>query len=87
MRILVEFYGVPRSRAGRDRLEVRGETLRHVLEQVETVCPPLQGFLRDGPDLSRHCLVSVNGREFVQDLNRRLRPDDRVLIMSADVGG
>jgi hypothetical protein len=37
--------------------------------------------------LSPHYLLSINGEQFVTDLQQKLRPGDRLLLLSADAGG
>jgi molybdopterin converting factor small subunit len=86
-RVTVEFYGVPRQRAGRAELEVAARTVGELLEAVERACPGLAGLRRADGRLAAHYLLSIEGRQFVSDLRQEVRPGDRVLLLSADAGG
>ena len=85
--ITVEFYGVPRQRAGRAELSVAARTVAEVLEAVERACPGLAGLR--GPDgrVAGHYLLSVGGRQFVKDPCQEVRPGEHILLLSADAGG
>jgi molybdopterin converting factor small subunit len=85
--ITVEFYAVPRLRAGRDTLKVRARELAHLLGAVDGICPALHALANGGRRLNPHYLVSLNGQRFVSDLGQPLQAGDRVLLLSADVGG
>ena len=87
MNIVVEFFGVPRARAGCAELELPAGTVAETLVRVETVCPGLKGLRRPDGRLAAHYLLSLDGRAFLTDLNQQLSPGDRVLILSADAGG
>ena len=50
-------------------------------------CPGLAGLVRADGQLAPHYLVSVDGKQFVSDLQRSLRAGDRLLLLSADAGG
>jgi molybdopterin converting factor small subunit len=85
--VTVEFYGVPRQRAGRAELTVVASTVAELLDAVERDCPGLAGLRRPDGRLAAHYLLSVEGRQFVTDARQELRPGDRVLLLSADAGG
>jgi molybdopterin converting factor small subunit len=85
-RVTVEFFGVPRARAGRAELAVEAATVAEALAAVERACPGLKGLVRSGR-LAPHYLLSVNGTEFIGDLQRPLGLKDRLLLLSADAGG
>jgi molybdopterin converting factor small subunit len=85
--VTVEFYGVPRQRAGRAELTVTARTVAELLEAVERACPGLSGLRRPDGRLAAHYLLSVEGQRFVSDVGQELRPGDRVLLLSADAGG
>jgi hypothetical protein len=86
--VTVEFYGVPRQRAGRADLAVAARTVAELLVAVEDTCPGLAGLRRPDGRLAAHYLLAVDGgRQFVADVRQQLRPGDRVLLLSADVGG
>jgi molybdopterin converting factor small subunit len=85
--VVVEFFGIPRQRAGRAELAVPVGTVAQTLAAVERACPGLAGLLQADGRLSPHYLLSVNGQHFVTDLNEPLGPADRMLLLSADAGG
>jgi molybdopterin converting factor small subunit len=85
-RVTVEFFGVPRLRAGRAELTVEARTVAEVLAAVERACPGLAGLVQAGR-LAPHYLLSINGQRFVTDGADPLKPGERVLLLSADAGG
>ena len=86
MNLVVEFFGVPRARAGRSELEVPAGTVAEILARVEAACPGLKGLRRDGR-LAPHYLLSLDGSQFLDDPDRALRPGQRLVLLSADAGG
>ena len=82
----IEFFGIPRQRAGVSELEIEGETLGQVLETLANRVPSLGDFIRAGR-LHPTFAANLNGDRFVDDPLTRLAADDRVLILSADAGG
>ncbi len=84
--VTVEFYGVPRARAGRAELTVDAGTALEALAAVERVCPALQGLVRNGR-LAPYYLLSINGERFVAQLEEPLHASTRLLLLSADAGG
>jgi hypothetical protein len=85
--VIVEFLGIPRLRAGCAQLAVPAGTVAEMLATVERSCPGLRGLVPTGGRLVPHFLLCVNGSQFVTDLAQELRPGDRLLLLSADVGG
>jgi len=85
--VTVEFFGIPRQRAGRAELTVAARTIADLLEAIERACPGLAGLRRPDGRLAAHYLLSMEGRHFVSDMAWELRPGDRVLLLSADAGG
>jgi molybdopterin converting factor small subunit len=85
-RVTVEFYGIPRQRAGRAELAVAAGTVAEVLAAVGRECPGLAGLLQKGR-VSPHYLLSLDGRRFVTEMSERLEAGERLLVLSADAGG
>jgi hypothetical protein len=85
--VTVEFYGVPRLRAGRGELAVTAATVGDALAAVAAACPGLAGVRQPDGRLPPHYLLSLDGERFVTDLAQPLRPGDRLLLLSADAGG
>jgi molybdopterin converting factor small subunit len=82
----VEFLGIPRQRAGLAELEVEAHTLGQLLAVLATRCPALTDLIT-AQGLHPSLAASLNGDEFISDLATPLNRNDRVLILSADVGG
>ncbi len=93
MKIIVEFFGIPRLRAARERLivELPNTNTSATLAEILTV------LAVELPDFARACLAenqlrsgyiaNVNGERFVTDPNAKLLAGDHLLILSADAGG
>ena len=84
--VTIEFFGIPRQRAGRAELVVPAGTVAEVLQAVTRACPGLEGLLTPAGQLAPHYRVSLNGQRFVQELRDSLVPGERLLILSADAG-
>ena len=82
----VEFLGVSRERAGVDEIDVQADTLGRMLGTLAARMPGLAELIavdRLHPSLA----ANLNGDRFISDPQTPLSDDDRVLILSADVGG
>ena len=86
VQVTVEFYGVPRQRAKRAEVSVTARTIGDLLVAIETTCPEFADLTESGR-LRPQYLLSLDGREFVTDQQRRLQPGERWLLLSADAGG
>jgi molybdopterin converting factor small subunit len=82
----VEFLGIPRERVGLSEVVIEAETLGQLVRTLGQRYPAL-GELIAADRLHPSIAASLNGDAFVNDPETRLTPDDRVLILSADVGG
>jgi molybdopterin converting factor small subunit len=82
----VEFFGIPRQRAGISRLEVQANTLGQLLGTLAAQIPTLGEFIAVDR-LHSAFVANLNGDRFVDDPGTRLGEDDCVLILSADAGG
>ena len=82
----VEFLGIPRERAGISELEIDADTLGDLLKSLVTKVPAL-GELVTPSGLHPSIAANLNGDEFVCDVRTKLAPDDRLLLLSSDVGG
>jgi hypothetical protein len=85
--VTLEFFGMPRQRAGRPELCVRAATAAEALAVAAHECPGLAGVVGDDGRLGRHYLLSLDGQRFVTDLRQPLGPGERLLLLSADAGG
>jgi molybdopterin converting factor small subunit len=90
MGIRVEFYGVPRLRAGVASLEIplSAESIK-LGEALHDIAGRFAGLATEiGEDgLQPTCVANINGNRFVSDTAEPLRDGDVLLIMSADAGG
>jgi len=84
--VIVEFYGIPRQRAGRADLPIRADTVSDALAAVIKACPGLRDAVLHGK-LTPHYRLSIDGTRFVTEMNERLLPGTRLLLLSADAGG
>jgi molybdopterin converting factor small subunit len=82
----VEFYGIPRERAGLSQVEIQAETLGMLLLALVRGYPSLACII-DRDRLRPSFVANLNGDRFVTDPETRLAEDDCVLILSADAGG
>jgi molybdopterin converting factor small subunit len=82
----VEFLGIPRQRAGLSEVEVEAETLGQLLGTLAARFPSL-GELITADRLHPSLAANLNGDAFVSDPATPLARGDRLLILSADVGG
>ncbi|HYE86270.1 MAG TPA: MoaD/ThiS family protein [Vicinamibacterales bacterium] len=82
----VEFLGVTRDRAGMTDVHVHAHTLGQLLGTLAERLPGLAELIvvdRLHPSLA----ANLNGDRFISDPATPLADEDRVLILSADVGG
>ena len=82
----VEFFGVPRERAGVPGLEVHADTLGQLLGVLAEQMPSLAEIIQDDR-LHPAFVANLNGDRFVTEPGTRLGADDSLLILSADAGG
>jgi molybdopterin converting factor small subunit len=82
----VEFLGIPRERAGISELEIEADTLGELLRSLVARVPAL-GELVTANGLHPSIAANLNGDEFVCDPHTKFARNDRLLLLSADVGG
>ena len=82
----VEFYGLPRERAGVSGIELQADTLGELLEQLAVEIPVLGEFV-GAHHLHPVVVANLNGDRFVRDPATPLSENDHLLILSADAGG
>jgi len=85
--VTIEFYGIPRARAGRTELVVSAATAGEALALAVSECPGLAGMFRADGRLSPHYLLSLDGQTFITDLAQALPSGARLLLLSAEAGG
>ena len=91
MKIRVEFYGIPRQRAGTAEADVTipadDARLADVLRRLAADFPALAETCIETDRLKAGCAVNVNGERFVTDRAARMVDGETLLFMSADMGG
>lgn len=85
--VRVEFFGIPRQRAGVAEATAVGGTLGEVLEDVCGRFPEFSANCVANRQLTEQCIANINGQRFTRDMQSTLREGDSVLLMSADAGG
>lgn len=87
MSITVEFYGIPRARAGTAAWQTHAATLEELLRAIGQQFPQLEGECVTDGRLVPGYTANLNAERFVTDPATPLRPGDSVLLLSADAGG
>jgi molybdopterin converting factor small subunit len=91
MNVRVEFYGIPRERAGTPdtMIEIPGDAIRFgdVLFDLVNRFPRLADTCFDNGSLRPEYRASIDGHRFVSDPDEFIRTGEVILIMSADAGG
>ncbi len=87
MSVTVEFYGIPRARAGTAAWQTQAATLEELLRAVGHRFPQLEGECLMNGRLAPGYTANLNGDRFVLDPATPLAPGDSVLLLSADAGG
>jgi len=87
MEIQVEFYGIPRQRAGVERTTARGSSLGDVLKDLTTQFPQLADDCIDGHQLRAGYTANLRGEQFVTDPATPLTEGDTLLLLTLDAGG
>jgi molybdopterin converting factor small subunit len=82
----VEFFGIPRERAGIAEFELQAETLGHLLNLLVIRFPSFNDVVQSDR-LRSPFLANLNGDRFISDPATKLSESDSVLILSADAGG
>ena len=82
----VEFFGIPRQRAGVSELQIQADTLGQLLTILAARMPVLSELI-SGSHLNSAFVASLNGDRFISDPETPLRDSDHLLILSADAGG
>jgi molybdopterin converting factor small subunit len=82
----VEFFGIPRVRAGVAGMKMHANTLGQLLVSLAVEVPAMTELI-DGRRLRASFVANLNGDRFIRDPETALSENDRVLILSADAGG
>jgi molybdopterin converting factor small subunit len=87
MNVQVEFYGIPRERAGVASATVAATRLGDALRQLVAEFPKLDGCCIRGERLCHGHVANLNGDCFLDDPDTELSGGDQLLILSGDIGG
>ena len=91
MAITVEFFGIPRARAGLERVDVpvkeKGAMLSEVLADLAQRLPGFAESCMQGNRLSEHCIASIDGTQFLGDEDVEIDDHRTIILLSADAGG
>jgi len=85
--IQVEFFGVPRLKAGVASTQVTAGNIAELFVALSEQLPEFAVACLCGDQLAAEYLLSINGTQFTRDSTLQLSEGDHVLILSADVGG
>ncbi len=85
--IAIEFYGVPRLRAGTGSVRLEASTVGQALCELAVLIPALDGSILRQGTIHEGYKLSLNGDRFVSDPDTPLADGDVLLLLSADVGG
>ena len=85
--IQVEFFGVPRLKAGVASTQVSADNVADLFTALREQLPEFADACLNGESLAAEFLLSINGTQFTRDESFNLNKGDHVLILSADVGG
>jgi molybdopterin converting factor small subunit len=87
MQVAVEFFGIPRSRAGLARTTASGANLGDVLADLSRNFPSLAETCIEGRMLRHGFIANLNAERFVTSPDVTLHDGDTLLLMSLDAGG
>ena len=87
MLIEVEFFGIPRARAGVEKTTACGECLGDVLADLAARFPDLAGACIDGQHLRPGYTANLGGERFVTDPEITFSEGDTLLVLNLDAGG
>ncbi|MCH8042791.1 MAG: MoaD/ThiS family protein [Planctomycetes bacterium] len=87
MSVTIEFFGVPRQRAGTERVEIEAGSLGQALAVLSKRFEGMAESCFDGNRLRPGYVANLNGDRFVSEPDTPLADGDSLLILSADAGG
>ncbi len=87
MSVTIEFLGMARRQAGVASVTVDARSLGEALLALARMLPNLEGACIQNGTPREGYLACLNGGTFTNDPNTTLSDGDRVMILSADVGG
>jgi hypothetical protein len=85
--VTVEFFGMPRARAGRREITAPAATVAEVLAAIQAACPALADIVGPNGRLRPQYLLSLDGTRFLINPAEQIAAGARLLLLSADAGG
>jgi sulfur-carrier protein len=85
--ITIEFFGIPRLRAGIGCVQLEASSLASALSGLGRICPALDGPVIAEGRVHPAYRLCLNGDRFVSDPATPLAEGDVLLLLTADVGG
>lgn len=83
----IELLGLAKHFAGVSEATLPGNTLSEILQHLTRLSPNWEAHCAAGTVLPPGLIVCLNERRFTRDLSTPIQEADRILILSADVGG
>lgn len=87
MPVKVEFFGIPRARAGVTETTADGSTAGEMLEDLARRFPKLAECCIEGRRLKPGYTLNLRGDQFLTDPQVKLIDGDVLLFLSLDAGG
>lgn len=87
MQITVEFFGIPRARAGVAQTTAEGSSLGEVLSSLAQKFPALAEHCLDGQNLRPGYTANLGGDRFITDPQTPFAEGDTLLLLNLDAGG
>ncbi len=87
MQVTVEFFGIPRARAGTARAFAVGGNLGDAISDLAKRFPDLAETCFDGRMLRSGYIANLGAERFVTSPDTPLTDGDTVLLLSLDAGG
>ena len=87
MSVTIEFFGVPRQRAGTQRVEIEAGSLGEALTVLSERFEGMAEVCFEGERLRLGYVANLNGDRFISEPDTPLADGDALLILSADAGG
>lgn len=85
--VTVEFFGSARSRAGVAECELDADTIADVIKALAQMFPKLAETCFQDCGLADGWLFNLDGLQFTTDATLIVKSGQRLLLMTADVGG
>ncbi len=85
--VRVEFFGIPRARAGVAETLAAGDSLGELVLHLSQRFPQLAESCFDGPQFRPGYTANLGGDKFTTEPTTPLQENESILILSLDAGG